>query len=77
MTNHTAYITIAGTREPLKAGNKVYDFRGQKWTFLKVTRGATPGRSAKVLVTSHGSDREFYSTVFPDLEVISEEVISS
>jgi len=79
MTNHTAILTIPGLdrKAQILPGNTIIDFRGDEWVFRKVTRGATPGRSAKVLVTAQGSDREFYSTVFPGLEIISEEVISS
>jgi hypothetical protein len=50
------------------AGDYVRDFRGNLWTFEKVTRGPEPGRSAKVEVSQDGDRREFYCTVF-DLEV--------
>ncbi len=51
----------------LKRGDKVKDFRGETDTFLYVSRGPEPGRSAKVVVKTPGKngwEREFYAEVF-------------
>ena len=73
MTNHndTLYYKSGDLQgNNPERGDKLTDFRGNEWTFLEVTRPKTPGRSAKVLVQDDLGTREFYSTVFPDLEVI-------
>jgi len=79
MTNHTAHITsndkgLYPQCGELVEGDEIIDFRGDPHIFLKVTRGPEPGRSAKVEVTdlerTPGYSREFYSTVFPGLEVL-------
>lgn len=72
MTNHTTYlVTSIDMAEDieLKQGDTIKDFRGELWVFRKVTRGPSEGRSAKVEVQKDGEIREFYSTVFPGLEV--------
>jgi len=51
-------------------GDTITSFRGEDWTFIKVSRYADEGRQAKVLVKSaEGDHREFYLSVFPGLRV--------
>lgn len=76
MTNHTAYYTLTSGDEieqrEVLPGDTIKDFRGTHWGFIEVTRGPEfEGRSPKVKVSDGlGGTREFYSTVFPGLEVI-------
>lgn len=68
-------MTNTTTRYQGKAllkGQTIVDFRGDDWQFLEVTRGPSQGRSAKVLVQNGTDNREFYSHVFPGLEVLEE-----
>lgn len=51
----------------VKAGDKVTSFRGEEFTFVKVTRGPVPGKSAKVMTRE--SCVEYYAGVF-DLTVV-------
>lgn len=72
MTNHIAYHTDETSTVPLAEGAELTDFRGETWIFKAVSRGPSEGRSAKVIVHLPGDslfEREFYSTVFPGLEV--------
>lgn len=70
----TAHMTEEDNRE-LEPGDQIADFRGEVWNFVRVTRPPQEGRSAKVEVQDptlsirEGGLREFYSTVFPGLEV--------
>lgn len=44
----------------------IKDFRGQEWTFIRVTRQADESHSGKVEVKDEfGRSREFFWTVFP------------
>lgn len=70
MTNNTAYHTDDSSTVALAEGAIIKDFRGNEWEFVQVSRGPQPGRSAKVVVRDEIGTREFYSTVFPGLEVI-------
>ena len=69
MTNNTKAL-LKGQK--LSEGDTLQDFRGDDWQFIEVTRGPSVGRSAKVLVQNGTDNREFYSTVFPGLEVLEE-----
>lgn len=57
-----------GPREILAEGDTITDFRGTQWGFLKVSRIAGEGYSAKVRVSDGlGGTRDFYTSVFPGL----------
>lgn len=50
---------------PIQPGDDVSSFRGDIYTFVRVTRVPEPGKSGKVLVRNEsGSAREFYPSVF-------------
>ena len=55
----------------LQSDDVIKDFRGDDWRFKRITREPSEGRSAKVEVMDMAefSTREFYTTVFPGLEV--------
>jgi hypothetical protein len=46
----------------------IVDFRGDEWLFVMVTRGTEYNGTAKVLVSDHGGQMEYYARVF-DLNV--------
>lgn len=55
----------------MEQGETILDFRGQEWTFISVSRPADEanGRTGKVTVKDEfGRQREFYMTVFPDVD---------
>lgn len=63
--------TKDGHTRTIAKGDTVVNFRGQEYLFDRVTRRADEGRSAKVLVVNPDTDQmsEYYSSVFPGLEV--------
>ena len=72
MTHATLAIPGLDRSVTLTEGDTITDFRGTDWGFIKVTRGPSEGRSAKVKVSDGlGGTREFYASVFPGLEVIA------
>lgn len=65
-----ATVLDTNTGRSVTHGDTVVDFRGDEWIFIEVSRRAGEGRSAKLVVSKpEGGKREFYSTVFPALEV--------
>lgn len=55
----------------MESGSIIKDFRGQEWTFVRVSRKPNEelGQTGKVVVKDEfDSQREFYSTVFPDID---------
>lgn len=72
-TAPVTYVVTDRNGRVVKPGSTIIDFRGDKATFLAVTRGPLPGKSAKVWVEADGSKRELYCTVF-DLTVQPEHV---
>lgn len=58
----TPHFYIAG--KIVKAGQRIVDFRGDKETFLRVSRDSEPGKSGKVLVKRGTFGQEFYPSVF-------------
>lgn len=63
------YVVTDYNGKVVKAGDTVRDFRGDKATFLSVTRGPAPGKSALVCVEEKAIDgmafkRELYCGVF-------------
>lgn len=47
----------------------IKDFRGQEWRFVRVSRRPSPGLDGKVVVKDEfDRQREFYWTVFPDVD---------
>jgi hypothetical protein len=71
-TNAPAYQAFdSAENKQYHSGDTIIDFRGTHWGFIAVTRGPSEGCSAKVKVSDGlGGTREFYSNVFPGLEVI-------
>lgn len=65
MNNTPALATCDGMT--LAPGDSIIDFRGDAHIFVRVSRIAMPGKSAKIETT----EREFYSHVFPGLTVIA------
>jgi hypothetical protein len=52
----------------VQQGERIKDFRGEKYTFMRVSREPEPGKSGKVTV-QHGTgarawQQEYYPTVF-------------
>lgn len=48
----------------VEPGTKVKDFRGEAWTFVRVSREPEPGKSGKVIASRGRWSQEYYPTVF-------------
>lgn len=63
-------IQFKGTWVPVKVGDVVTDFRGDKWNFRALILPGEPGRSAKISVSDGQYLRLFNLDVFPGLEEV-------
>jgi hypothetical protein len=64
LTDQLSLKAVAPDRTEVKAGTKVYDFRGDRWTFCYASQANGLGRDGKVVVYDDIGKREFYARVF-------------
>lgn len=78
MSNRTHLVAFDAMGVPMKRGDTMLDFRGERAIFIEATRARVPGKTGKVLVTWVGDEkskqREYYDTVFElHVKEVSEE----